>query len=56
MKFISGGFAVWQFSVASALQSTVVLVADRGHPPPLAANTITASGKGSPLHLATSGK
>ena len=24
MKFISGGFTVWQFSVASALQSTVV--------------------------------
>ncbi len=23
MKFISGGFAVWQFSVASALQSTM---------------------------------
>ncbi len=25
MKFISGGFAVWQFSVASALQSTVTV-------------------------------
>ena len=24
MKFISSGFAVWQFSVASALQSTVL--------------------------------
>ncbi len=26
MKFISGGFAVWQFSVASALQSTVIRI------------------------------